>query len=118
MVDVERKCALTVGNAKYSYPLHTWLKFCTADLLHIIPFSKIYIRPPRSISRYHLCDTRYPCILYQESDLYRVIDGLHRIQRLKDEEKTSGIFYIITPKILHDNLKPNILLPEGLQTNI
>ena len=96
MVNVERKCALTVGNAKYSYPLHTWLKFCTADLLHIIPF----------------------CILYQESDLYRVIDGLHRIQRLKDEEKTSGIFYIITPKILHDNLEPNILLPEGLQTSI
>ena len=39
-------------------------------------------------------------------------------KRLKDKEKTSGIFYIITPKILHDNLEPNILLPEGLQTSI
>ena len=106
--------ALTIGDVKYSYPVHTWLKFCTADILFIVPFSKIHTRPPKSISRYHLCDTRYPCILYQESDSYRVIDGYHRIQRMKDEGKTSGIFYIITPKILHENLKPNVFLRERL----
>jgi len=107
MVDVERKCVLIIDNITYSYVLRTWLKFCTADLLQIIPFSQINTRPPTRIANYHLCDTRYPCILYKELDSYSVIDGFHRIQKLKDEGKTSGIFFIITPKILHDNLKPN-----------
>lgn len=98
-----RYCVLTLPNKEYRYPLQTWLKLCKANSLSIIPFAQIELAKPQSLVRYHLCDTRFPCILYKNpNDKYLVIDGNHRIQRQIDQGESTGIFFIITPKQLNE----------------
>lgn len=101
----DRCCVLKLHNKEYKYPLQTWLKLCKANSLSIIPFSQIKLETPQSFLCYYLCDPRFPCILYKESDKYLVIDGNHRIQRQIDKGESTGIFFIITPKQLNELTK-------------
>ena len=99
----DRYCILNLPNKEYRYPLQTWLKLCKANSLSIIPFSQIKLAKPQSFVRYHLCDPRFPCILYKKpNNKYLVIDGNHRIQRQIDKGESTGIFFIITPKELNE----------------
>ncbi len=101
-----RNCLLKLPNRHYSYPLQTWLKMCNGNSLKIIPFDQIEeIREPLDYMwRYYLSDTRFPCILYKEPNRkYILIDGCHRIKKQLDNNETTGIFFIITPEILHAN---------------
>ena len=102
---VDRYCVLNLPNKKYRYPLQTWLKLCKANSLSIIPFAQIKLEKPQSILHYHLCDPRFPCILYKNPDQYLVIDGNHRIQKQIDQGESTGIFFIITPEQLNEHSK-------------
>lgn len=97
-----------LSDRHYSYPLQTWLKMCKGNCLKIVPFDQIEeIRKPRDFKemwRYYLSDTRFPCILYKEPDhKYILIDGCHRIKKQMDNNETTGIFFVITPKMLTAN---------------
>ena len=86
------------------YPLQTWLKLCKGTNLEIVPFSKIEVREPLSEMHCYSVDTRFPCILYAKPNgRYIVIDGNHRIKKQMNNNETTGIFFIITPEILHAN---------------
>tara|TARA_R100000781_G_scaffold44310_1_gene30129 strand:- start:59 stop:424 length:366 start_codon:yes stop_codon:yes gene_type:complete len=82
-------------------------------LLTIIPFNKIYwskkyfpeyIRNERCKccggSRYRSTDIRFPCIvtpypINSYGEIYRLIDGSHRIQKMIDQGLNEGLFFII-----------------------
>ena len=101
---VERYCSLKLPDRQYDYKLQTWLKWCKGNSLRIVPFSKIEVREPLSDMRCYAVDTRFPCILYAKPDgRYIVIDGYHRIKKQMNNNETTGIFFIITPEILHAN---------------
>lgn len=103
---VDRHCILSLPDKEYRYPLQTWLKLCKANSLSIIPFSQIELAKPASTLLYHLCDPRFPCILYKKlNSKYLVIDGNHRIQRQIDKGESTGIFFIITPEQLNEDTK-------------
>lgn len=101
---VRKYCSLYLPDRHYKYRLHTWLKWCRGDSLKIVPFSKIEFREPLSDMRCYAVDTRFPCILYEKPDgRYITIDGYHRIKKQMNNNETTGIFFIITPEILHAN---------------
>ena len=103
-----RYCSLYLPEKHYRYRLQTWLKLCGGNNLKIVPFFKIEIREPRSQIRYYLCDTRFPCILYEKPDgTYIVIDGYHRIKKQQDRNETTGIFFVITDNMLHNYFDDN-----------
>jgi hypothetical protein len=59
-------------------------------------------------NRYQYANTRYPMIvtpMYNPEDLeFRMIDGCHRIYKLKEAGKTQGWFYIIPKDIVLSNI--------------
>lgn len=59
--------------------------------------------------RYIMADTTYPMIVTEmvnpHSLKYRMIDGRHRIHKLKSQGVSSSLFYIIPPSIVFLNIR-------------
>ena len=90
-------CELKYKGKYYRYPLYTWLKYCKATSLKIIPYKDIKVEPYKDLVRYHTSDLRFPCILLQQPDgPYLVIDGNHRINKSIDRGEKTGIFFVLT----------------------
>tara|TARA_R100000152_G_C6746201_1_gene169785 strand:+ start:570 stop:944 length:375 start_codon:yes stop_codon:yes gene_type:complete len=82
--------------------------------LKIIPFNKIMWQDKHNIAyrrdktcrccgglRYEQCDIRFPGILYEQppnsyNEIYKVLDGCHRIQKMIDQGLTEGVFFVMT----------------------
>lgn len=63
----------------------------------------------RDTIRYSQANTVYPMIvskMHNPHDLpYRMLDGRHRIHKLKEQNHSSGMFYIIPEEIVMLNLR-------------
>jgi len=85
--------------------LSDWLPVCKASSLKIIPLNKIDkwlndssadLFEKTKMKKLYLCDERYPGILYEyKPDKYQIIDGTHRILKQLNQNKTTGIFFVL-----------------------
>ena len=69
------------------------------------------MNPPLVKERYDACDINFPGILTEGQNpygcKYRMIDGKHRIIKMKDMGMTEGLFYIIEYNLFIKQLQPN-----------
>ena len=85
------------------------------NMLYVVPFDRIFLRTKPHVKKKKIvsADTRYPGILYKSKldpenstvkEEFCIFDGTHRGHKMILEGKTSGVFYLIEPKIF-DGLK-------------
>ena len=86
------------------------------ELKKVIKFSDIgykgkNMNPFLVEERYNACDIKFPGILTEGQNpygcRYRMIDGKHRIIKMKDMGMTEGLFYIIEYNLFIKQLQPN-----------
>lgn len=83
------------------YKLQDLLGTCKANNLELIIFKNIiYEKPERPINkaRLHCSDTRYPIVLANLNGKYHILDGNHRYLKMRLENKTACIAFVVSSK--------------------
>ena len=86
------------------YFIQDWFAVCNGNNLDAVQFSQIVGLPdtPYDESRVLKCDIRYPGILWRDEDQLKIIDGRHRVYRLKELGAKEGMFFVLNRQNLHD----------------
>lgn len=73
------------------------------SVLQVVRFEDIAVKPlpDKTTTRYQKADVRFPCVLVEGGDNplgkpYRMCDGRHRINKLKEQGHTEAVFFIIS----------------------
>jgi len=87
------------------YFIQDWFAVCNGNNLDAVQFSQIVNLPdtPYDIARVINCDIRYPGIAWRDEEgIIKIIDGRHRVHRLKELGAKEGMFFVLNRKNLHD----------------
>ena len=88
------------GDLTYLLPIEPLLRMARNKEPEELPFSKVcYREKVVSQERLRDCDTSYPCIVAENvynpcGRKYRLIDGNHRIQKMINDGRSGGAFYV------------------------
>jgi len=87
------------------YFLEDWFKVCNGNNLDVVRFDDIENLPekPYDFRRVLKADIRFPGICYRDKEgVLRIIDGRHRLFRLKQLGAKEGMFFVLKHKHLFD----------------
>ena len=85
------------------YFIQDWFAVCNGNNLDAVQFSDIVNLPetPYDEARVLKCDIRYPGIAWRDDKgIIRIIDGRHRVYRLKELGAKEGMFFVLEKKEL------------------
>ena len=105
-----------IDGKEYVLHLEKIKPFLKKELKKVIKFSDIgykgkNMNPPLVKERYDACDINFPGILTEGQNpyrcKYRMIDGKHRIIKMKNMGLEESLFYIIDYNLFIKQLQPN-----------
>ena len=105
-----------IDGKEYVLHLERIKKYLKKESKKLVKFSEIGYKgkdmnPCLVEERYNACDIKFPGILTEGQNpygcRYRMIDGKHRIIKMKDMGMTESLFYIIDYDLFIKRLQPN-----------
>jgi len=105
-----------IDGKEYVLHLEKIKPFLKKELKKVIKFSDIgykgkNMNPCLSEERYNACDIKFPGILTEGQNpygcRYRMIDGKHRIIKMKNMGIEESLFYVINYNLFIKQLQPN-----------
>jgi len=105
-----------IDGKEYVLHLERIKKYLKKESKKLVKFSEIGYKgkdmnPYLAEERYNACDIKFPGILTEGQNpygcRYRMIDGKHRIIKMKNMGMTESLFYIIDYDLFIKRLQPN-----------
>ena len=105
-----------IDGKEYVLHLEKIKKYLKIESKKLVKFSEIGYKgkdmnPCLAEERYSACDIKFPGILTEGQNpygcRYRMIDGKHRIIKMKNMGMTESLFYIIDYNLFIKRLQPN-----------